>query len=1611
MMLILLVCCSLAANLNCADSLCTSCTSGYLYRNISCVSICPENSFYSGGKCEISDEAPFIKLHFASFLSFESAKIGDFEHPQGLPFQDSGKNSPIPTKYQGFYFTTTSSLVLNNKALAPSFTLEFYIKVNSAGTIFTLSDSNNEYLKVIVQNGLVVISTYLMNINTWVLETLSTTITSNWFDFNFGCSLSLGYSTIMLQNSIYKSLANSEFLTISGLKFTIGDSSSSFKGFMYYFYMANSLDYYLTPAIDPLSCDYLEYYDLTSYSCQSCMNGCSTWPWCVRSNSCNVCYNSYCSSCTGFSLFYCDSCSNSNSPPYCSPGPNCASGSIFNCNSCSSGYTLSSGICIYPPYNYVSGSTAPVMDFKFDYISEFYDIFYSGDISGTYAPFNNMESDDPYPIYNRGLYFDSTVFLKSSSSISLHHDFSIGIWFYKLDYSWRTIFKGSNLIITDHYPMIYILQNYDESIFYVSSTVYINKGYWNYLTLSMKYENSTVTIGVGQNNTFTIDTTYEGYQFYNLPSTYYFGKSFAYISEFFGFIYSFTLWYNYITDFSSVISPCNTAYTCLWVASLYEYHNEYEDKSMTCDSSCQYGCKTWGTCNQCDSVQCSACSNYYSSCSKNLATPCLSGLHLTVNDKCCDLKCTDCYGEGYFRCLSCDSGYMHLGNLCLDKCPSFSQNVGAECDIVQELVVKVSFDCISNDIIDEVNSVKFMAGELSEFWPHTEDFDPIPVYMRGFYFNQKSFVASEPLIMSHNVSLVFFLKIEEDGTVFEKNTISLAVDGSKIIFNYYSNIFEFDMFPLKSWVVLVLQIASDIDGFMTVSLYTQGSVPSPIYSSSELVFIDNDSTLYLGSSSSSFRGFLWEFQIYFSTELQSSFNIIICSDSKETNCVWDCELLELLSGQTCTSCLDTCEMGCRTLINCNICSNPYCTTCSNYKTCGNCPTNSELTQIGCVCLEGYQMKNSICEYCEYYLEDFCVPVCPVGYVNQGRKCVVEYQNGEAVKLLFNELASVFLDSFSEVSVKISNNQVLPVYMRGIYFSGNFSALMVPNEPDGKLLLGIRFFICLWAYISKSGVLMGKFGTDAEIFDVYFDELLINAKIILGSDVIQGGSLETLEADNWNHLIIGLQYTEYSELSIYFNGNLKYSEISADYFADTMNSSLILGSFSNSSFAGFIYSFELWVEFPEFSQLFKKPCNNCDICLLSGNCLSPCNISMHFSNNKCENCLEECTSGCRYNGNCSVCADNYCMSCESYEEKSCIECSIGYILVDKLCVPCEEGFYYNEENKLCEACKGLCETCLNSQVCSSCRNFSNLVNEKCECIQGYYENIQCIRTIFECYLKINEKNEFFIEFSEELQEKLKNSDVLVEIDKTKAQFNLTQIDGFQYKFVLQGEIFDTKKKLTVTFLNQIISNKNSLLGVKSIEGSLFILKQNKSYTSFLEIEKFTRIIFLASIGAVTLFSAISVNPKCLFTFLNSAELFSYSLLYNFDMEEELVEFLKNMQITSNLPSIFDLIPTENYAIPDEKLPFLGFNTLIIYQTSGLFLSCFILILFCNFICKIFNFIQCFSRMQKIFRFKAYLRFWIQTFFELFFGSVLTLKFLNYSSIHLIANLILAFCILV
>ena len=100
-----------------------------------------------------------------------------------------------------------------------------------------------------------------------------------------------------------------------------------------------------------------------------------------------------------------------------------------------------------------------------------------------------------------------------------------------------------------------------------------------------------------------------------------------------------------------------------------------------------------------------------------------------------------------------------------------------------------------------------------------------------------------------------------------------------------------------------------------------------------------------------------------------------------------------------------------------------------------------------------------------------------------------------------------------------------------------------------------------------------------------------------------------------------------------------------------------------------------------------------------------------------NCLA-CSAGCQRcddTGNCIVCNPGYWL-----DQGSCFTCQAGCLkcdLVNKKCLACQDGFWYDSDTEKCLPCSENCFKCDSKGKCLECQLNSHIITESSTCVKN------------------------------------------------------------------------------------------------------------------------------------------------------------------------------------------------------------------------------------------------------------------------------------------------------
>ena len=692
---------------------CATCSAVTPYKCESCLShltlIDDKCIYYPYNYDYVDNDEPAISLTFEIFEQyyggvFQSGSNGATYSPFHYPESDD----PIPMLKRGLYFSNTSHLESISK-ISLYHENSFFIWAKPLGEGFNFWNSPSILLFSSGHSSLL-----LTNTDSWTrFDSIIKKEIRSWTFYAFvHKSVNSEFSSeVYLNGNIFSTYtAQGYFLyDIRTTIYILGE------GFLYSINAYNSAlvsvsDYYQNGICGNglfggclVDCGPDEYFNET---CVSCIDDCQFG--CIQSDSCSLCFESDCLSCSSYSSAVCISVRNGTCAPSwpafedynecCSSACWTCSGPFdYSCTSCYGGKVLAGSVCLDEcpaGYEEVNGkcvlSDELIVDFTFDTIYDAYEntkkaiTFKTGQDSSFYP---DHILSDPFPAINRGLYFRKTSYLKSSN-FTLSTSFVIVLWIKYYEYGQVFNKNFLNYFTGTSSSLIQITSSnaYDGKLPEISTWTSVFVRVWTgpdlrinslFGSLTEKYVSyigSFETV-IDSNSEFVLGDSED---------------------SFVGFIYKIKM-YNFNSDISKLkdVKVCSETITgnCVWDCSIdYFWNGKFCD---SCNSRCDSGCKDYDHCNICYDEVCHNCHDFTSSCDicKNHARfrfdvcfcnagyywelasetcePCNNACQLcdgpTSNNclTCVDSKCVLCTSQYPESCVECDPNYGAINGLCV----------------------------------------------------------------------------------------------------------------------------------------------------------------------------------------------------------------------------------------------------------------------------------------------------------------------------------------------------------------------------------------------------------------------------------------------------------------------------------------------------------------------------------------------------------------------------------------------------------------------------------------------------------------------------------------------------------------------------------------------------------------------------------------------------------------------------------------------------------------------------------------------------------------------------------------------------------------------------------
>jgi Concanavalin A-like lectin/glucanases superfamily len=757
--------------------------------------------------------------------------------------------------------------------------------------------------------------------------------------------------------------------------------------------------------------------------------------------------------------------------------------------------------------------------------------------------------------------------------------------------------------------------------------------------------------------------------------------------------------------------------------------------------------------------------------------------------------------------------------------------------------------------------------------------------------------------------------------------------------------------------------------------------------------------------------------------------------------------------------------------SCSLCYKE-CLTCTQSNTCSSCIASNAHPDsvIGCKCNTGYYNSSTLksylvghlitafyCLLCDpscltcsagtyyectscsnYYLSGVCLESCPLGYQTIGKNCSLAYVGQPTVRFSLDTIGYFYIDSISGLIAKpynrllVQSNGILNPNMRGIYLKGSESLQI---ESVSVPILAFNFTFSIWAKpLAISSVIVYKRNSSL-LFSIAIISEIITTNILINNQIYQLSSSNACQTNEWNYISVTLEYKAGTSISIYMNNILSSKQTLTLFpFLDYINTTFLIGSnySQTNSYIGFIYKIEIYADLPVIpNNLVTSNCLDCSVCPKANSCLPSCAIAQYYyqSTNQCLQCASGCET-CINSVNCSLCADSNCINCTSFSPSSCADCFDGYELINSVCLPCNSSSYFDNSTKTCKQCAGLCTSCLSETYCLGCANNSYLnssyynkslllYTNECVCNLGYSGKIICTRNYFNATISINQTNSIILIFTEALS-KLDISDLCITLNDVLLSFSIETADNTKY-IITPNYLLDIQTGSSVKIkLNTLVSIHNSVLNSTTLSAELF-KTSDKSEQKKLQAridaakglaEKGAVIGVCAVLGA----SLINLDPTSLFGFLNTAEIYYSTYLFNLYLDPVLAEFFLGVRIQSKVPNPFTYFEKETNGarVPSDFISY-GYSTNLFLLSGGVHIFIFMIFLALYTVLLILSANSSLKKLIKsileLFNYSVFLRFWVQTYLELLLISSVGIRYTELSNLTQIVDFLLCIIVLV
>jgi hypothetical protein len=414
-----------------------------------------------------------------------------------------------------------------------------------------------------------------------------------------------------------------------------------------------------------------------------------------------------------------------------------------------------------------------------------------------------------------------------------------------------------------------------------------------------------------------------------------------------------------------------------------------------------------------------------------------------------------------------------------------------------------------------------------------------------------------------------------------------------------------------------------------------------------------------------------------------------------------------------------------------------------------------------------------------------------------------------------------------------------------------------------------------------------------------------------------------------------------------------------------------------------------------------------------------NSSDLSNKDSCQPCLDSCLE-CENSERCSKCLadnsrieNNSCVCDEGFWNSSALSTKDSCQPCNNLCKTCNQAdicldckderasltpeskckiFCTDEIIEGCFSCGFLCKKCFENQTCYECAKNSIVDDEKCSCLEGFYEvNETCTEKWFYWNISVNKVNKVLIEFTENVNITLLKHKLKLRLGSIQDTFDLIGKSKKTFYLISKNAENLSKTKIFKLSLNneEILSENGSKLFNSSFEGYFYKINITSGLNPTL-IKTGIQVM-----TSTTIAISISSNPTAFFAFLNTIQFICYMPLNSVAYPQRLKHIANSFIDYNILPNFFVLLFTPNStSVPYPEALNFGIETSVFLINVGKNFNILIVFIFAmavlKILTKIFKGKQNIEMLWEKNKFNLVLGFFINMYLELGFYGVIQLK---------------------